>query len=185
LRLFVIDPQNGQKFWEQTSLSNLPAEPRFWRNFSVYPFPTNADGLVVEMATDKPGFDDFYVDANNEILVRLPPKGTAQPTAGSGHIRFRRMPPQGAYVAERADRDQGMAWKAAMRVLRAARCLGRSTRRVKSHAPRCKHALHRRRTVGRVPIDDTAGAEGGRSRRSPAVTDDLIVAVRGDQCWEY
>lgn len=99
---------------------------------------------------------DWYVERLSEpfVVVRAP-------ADRDFWIEAQEPPPRTA---------QRLPWQGAVPLVR------HSTRRVKSHAPRRKHALQRRRIVGRVLIDNRLVLKAGGPVDDPAVTDDLIVA---------
>lgn len=72
-RILAADPQNGEKAWEYTYLSQIRLDDESWRGFSVYPFPTGSDGLYLRIdANDPRRASDYYVDPGKELIVPLP-----------------------------------------------------------------------------------------------------------------
>lgn len=73
-RILAVDPQNGEKRWEHTYLSDVVLDDDSWRGFSIYPFPTGSAGLYLRIDSNDPRrTSDYYVDPGKQLIVPLPP----------------------------------------------------------------------------------------------------------------
>jgi hypothetical protein len=85
-KILVADPQNGGKLWEHTYATDVRLDGDSWYDYTSSLIAANADGVVLDVGSGRPGFDrDLYISPAAQTVVALPPATEAQPSPGPGN----------------------------------------------------------------------------------------------------